>query len=222
MVDSNSFGWLQNGGQRLVAPQLEYFRQNRWILEFAGLPDALSSDSTLGESLRLNCFKAKRPSIEFEDTKVERINGTNYLPGKPKVEPLVVSFYDSLPTFGADSNINPSALPAPSEVMEQWRELMWQPTAGDAFGSIGNFSAYAYLHMLAPILLTPNDGSTFDASGAQADASQAIVQSWLYTGLFPQKIDYGEGNYAESGAMEVGVTFRYQRCSRVAPVAVTV
>ena len=99
--------------------------------------------------------------------------------------------------------------------MEGWRELIYQPNKGDAFGSAGNYKGFAYLHMLEPISMDPvseGDGPTkFDPT----PAGPSITQSWLIQGMFPQGIEYGELDYGSSDVQEVSVTFRYDRAYRV-------
>ena len=210
MADNNTFGWMAGDATQLVAPHMEYMRKNRWVMDFAGLPVGLSANAAM--SLRLNCSKASRPKISFEETEVKRLNGSIYLAGKPKFETLEITFYDSL-RFPADGKLD-NSVPTASDVMEQWRELIYQPNKGDAFGSVGNYKGYAYLHMLAPVLMQPTaEGGGVDFTAVAAD--DAIAQSWLYQGLFPQNIQYGDVDYGASDVQEITVTFRYDRALRV-------
>ena len=207
---NNSFGWMAEPDKALVGPHMEYMRKNRWVLDFAGLPAGMANNAAM--SLRLNCQKAARPKISFEETEVKRINGSIFLAGKPKYEPLSVTFYDSM-AFAADSDLL-NSVPSASDIMEQWRELIYQPGAGDAFGSVGNYKGYAYLHMLSPSMLVTDDPLGPD-SYTEGDANQNIIQSWLYQGLFPQNIEYGEVDHGSSDVQEITVTFRYDRAMRV-------
>jgi hypothetical protein len=215
--DTKTFGWAA-ADQNLVTPHMEYMRKNRWILEFtlpAGLAAAMNNPAA---SLRLNCSKAARPNISFEDTEVKRLNGSIYLPGKPKYEPLQVSFYDSIQmrsAGGADASQGlDTSMPSTSDVMEGWRELMYQPNKGDAFGSAANCKGLAYLHMLEPMLLESynEDG---DVDFAAENAGQGITQTWLIQGIFPQKIEYGDLDYGSSDVQEISVSFRYDRAFRI-------
>lgn len=209
---NSTFGW-HAGEQALVAPHMEYMRKNRWVMDFAGLPVGLSSNAAM--SLRLNCSKASRPKISFEETEVKRINGSIYLAGKPKFEALEITFYDSL-KFTKDTTVGmDNTVPTASDVIEQWRELIYQPNKGDAFGSVGNYKGFAYLHMLAPVVMQP---TAEDANVNLVDfntTDDAIAQSWLYQGLFPQNIQYGDVDYGASDVQEITVTFRYDRALRV-------
>lgn len=210
MADNNTFGWMAGDATQLVAPHMEYMRKNRWVMDFAGLPVGLSANAAM--SLRLNCSKASRPKISFEETEVKRLNGSIYLAGKPKFETLEITFYDSL-RFPADGKLD-NSVPTASDVMEQWRELIYQPNKGDAFGSVGNYKGFAYLHMLAPVLMQPTAEDT-DVDFTAVAADDAIAQSWLYQGLFPQNIQYGDVDYGASDVQEITVTFRYDRALRV-------
>ncbi len=210
MADNNIFGWMAGDSTQLVAPHMEYMRKNRWVMDFAGLPKGLSANAAM--SLRLNCSKASRPKISFEETEVKRLNGSIYLAGKPKYETLEITFYDSL-RFPADGKLD-NSVPTASDVMEQWRELIYQPNKGDAFGSVGNYKGYAYLHMLSPVLLQPTAEDS-DVEFTANSADDAIAQSWLYQGLFPQNIQFGDVDYGASDVQEISVTFRYDRALRI-------
>ncbi len=216
MSELNTFGWASSDANALVAPNLEYMRKNRWILDFAGLPARLTNVfGTAGATLRLNCKTANRPKISFEDTKVERINGSVYMAGKPEYEPLNVVMYDALRLRTIDPAGGDDTTFAVSDIMEAWRELIYQPNRGDAFGSAANYKGFAYLHMLEPVALDPTaDDQDPDFSGGD-DAGASITQTWLYTGLWPKEIDPGELSYSDSEVAEVSVSFRYDRAFRV-------
>ena len=214
LQDQRSFGWGSNPQTPLATPQLEYYRKNRWVLDFAGLPTAIKN---LGVILRINAKSAARPSVNFEETKIDRINGTIYLAGKPQYQTLEVVFYDAIKL----KNLTPAPTDIPdfsvSDVIEQWRELIHQPARGDAFGAAANYKGWAYLHYLEPVNLVP--GSETGGPGGAADeidpgSSGAISQTWFYQGMFPLDVKYGDGDYSSSDVQEVSVTFRYDRAYR--------
>ena len=214
MADAeHTFGWASGTADALVQPHFEYMRKNRWILEFARLPGSLGGGDS-GMVLRINCSKARRPKISFEETKVERINGRVYLAGKPTFDTMAVSFYDNLnPSFSVPGLQVSSSV---SDIMENWREQIYQPNMGDAFGSVANYKGFARLHMLEPV--SPLDGSGDNAEGMNltaADVGSSITQTWIYQGIFPLDIDYGELDYGSSDVQEVNVTFRFDRAYRV-------
>lgn len=216
MSELNTFGWASSDANALVAPHLEYMRKNRWIMDFAGIPARLSSVfNTAGATLRLNCSTAARPKIKFDDTKVNRINGVVNLAGKPSYQDLTIKFYDAMKLRTVAVQGGDESLFSVSDIMEGWRELIYQPNKGDAFGSAANYKGFAYLHMLEPVELDPAaDDSDPDFSGGD-DAGGSITQSWIYQGLYPTDIDFGELDYAASDVAEVSVVFRYDRAYRI-------
>lgn len=216
MADAErTFGWASGTGDALVQPHLEYMRKNRWVLEFAGLPRKIAGNE-FGKVLRINCSKAARPKVNFEETKVERINGTVFLAGKPSFDAMAVTFYDSLTPSAAIEEAGLVGYPTVSGILESWRELIYQPNMGDAFGSVANYKALAYLHMLEPVALDPSGADAENMNLDPADLSASIAQSWVIQGMFPQAIDYGDLDYASSDVQEVNVTFRYDRAYRIA------
>jgi hypothetical protein len=219
MADVNTtFGWLSSVDDPLVNPSYEYFRKNRWIMDFAGLPAGING-ADKKQALRLNCKTAGRPERSFAETKVERINGTINLAGKPEFGDLTVIFYDNLgggivkdedPVSGGEGSGSAFCV---SDIIEQWSELIYQPNKGDAFGSASNYKAFAKLHLLRPQTLTPNDGGVDDFTALEANNS--IEQTWVYQGLYPKNIKYGELDYSSSDVIEVNVTFKYDRAFRI-------
>ncbi len=210
---NNTFGWASMGEQSLVAPHLEYMRKNRWMVEFAGLPAGLTAvypDAAV--VLRSTCYQASRPDLEFEDTVVHRINGQVNLPGKPKYQPVSMTFYDSLKM--APQVVGAAGLSSSSEILEGWRELMYQPNRGDAFGAVANLKGVAFLHMLQPIDLAPT-GSDTEPLFDEPAATDAIAQTWMLQGMFPGSFKFGEVNWGESDVATVEVSFKVDRYFRV-------
>lgn len=214
MGDNNkAFGWADTNGP-LVAPHFEYHRKNRWVMEFllpAPIQAAVSADS-----LRLNLYSAARPSKNYDETTVHRMNGEVFLPGKPHFEPLTVSFYDNVVIDVAVEGFGGVA--STSGIMEAWNEMIYQPKRGDAFGAVPNLKGKARLHMLRPTL--DMESGVTDSGiepGGEFDWSQNIAQSWDYVGIFPQNTNYGDLSYDNSEAQMVEVTFRYDRSFLVEP-----
>lgn len=201
MADNdNVFGWASDDSAT-VQPHFEYHRKNRWVLRMA-LPDGLNEvDAT---QLRLNCYSASRPNMNFDDVTVHRINGEVFLPGKGHYEPLSVSFYDAL---SVDQRISPSG------ILEKWRQLIWQPESGDAFGAVTNLKGLANLEILGPSAMTPGGPAEPepDATPDKVNEGGAINQRWLFQGLYPQTINYGDLTYENAEVQTVEVTFRYDR-----------
>lgn len=200
MADNdNVFGWASDADSTLVQPHFEYHRKNRWVLRMT-LPGGLTDDEST--QLRLNCHSASRPNMNFDDVTVHRINGEVFLPGKGHYEPLSVSFYDAL---SVGQRISPSG------ILEKWRQLIWQPENGDAFGAVTDLKGLANLEILGPSVMTPGTPPEPIADPDQIDAVGAVNQRWLFQGLYPQTINYGDLTYENAEVQTVEVTFRYDR-----------
>lgn len=205
------FGWAATKQQALVAPHAEYYRKNRWLMEFA-LPPAIGDAAEYANVLRVHLSTAARPNISFEETEVHRVNGRIYLAGKPTYEPLTVTFYDNLPFEGGPTGIDGTAAPnSVSNVLEAWRQTIYQPSAADAYGAAPNYKAAALLHMLTPSTLTGNAAGEPAAPTLSNATDGNSGQQWAFVGLFPQAINYGDLDYAASDVQMVEVTFRYDR-----------
>ncbi len=66
-------------------------RKNRWILKFDNVPLA---DNTASEALAIDIMSASRPSVNFEDFTVNRLNEQFHFAGRPSWDPISCSFYD--------------------------------------------------------------------------------------------------------------------------------
>lgn len=205
------FGWAATKQQALVAPHAEYYRKNRWLIEFV-LPAAFGGAAAdAANVLRVHLSTAARPNISFEETEVHRINGKIYLAGKPSYEPLTVTFYDNLAFAGGPPGIDGTPEPlSVSNIIEAWRQTIYQPTQGDAFGAAPNYKGACLLHMLAPSTITGDPAGEPDQPTVE-DATTNSAQEWAYVGLYPSQINYGDLDYAASDVQMVEVTFRYDR-----------
>lgn len=223
MAADDTFGWVASANQGLVAPHAEYFRKNRWVLEI-GLPEQIADAVGGGDGptvLRLHCSTASRPQIEFEESEVHRINGRVYLAGKPSFQPLSVNFYDNLPFNQLEEDPGAAGQDtlqhSVSQVMEAWRQAIYQPTAGDAFGSVPRYKSAALLRLLAPQPIEPQTDGYEPENGDGRAYSASVAQSWAYVGLYPTNINYGDLDYSSSDVQSVEVSFRYDRAYMVPP-----
>lgn len=213
--ENNTFGWVTDGDQALVTPHFEYHRKNRWVLEWLLPAGVIAAVDGAADALRLNCFTAARPSKNYDEATVHRINGEVHMPGKPHYEPMAVTFYDSIAQGEVPGG--EGAVPSTSAVLEAWSQLIYQPTSGDAFGSLPNLKGLARLHMLLPQDITP--GGNGIEEGQPLNWADSIAQSWAIIGCFPQNINYGDLSYENSEVQTVEVSIRYDRAYLVAPAA---
>lgn len=213
--ENNTFGWASDGDSAIVTPHFEYHRKNRWVLEFLLPTGVIRAVEGAADALRLNCYSAARPSKNYDETTVHRINGEVHMPGKPHYEPMTVSFYDSVAQGVVPGGV--SGASSTSAVLEAWNQLIYQPSSGDAFGSIPNLKGLARLHMLLPQDIAP--GQDGIESGQPLAWQDSIAQSWAIIGCFPQNVNYGDLSYDNSEVQMVEVTLRYDRAFLVAPAA---
>ncbi len=73
---------------QLLPNKFEPKRMNRWVLAIEGIDAFL-------------CKTAKRPSISFNETTIEYINGKRYLAGKADLGTLDVTIHDPIGPSGA-------------------------------------------------------------------------------------------------------------------------
>lgn len=110
-------------------------RQNRWILKFDSVPNAVSNAS---EALAIDILSANRPSISYDPIEVNRLNERFYFASKPTWEPMSCIFYDF--DKGKDSA---------TQILYSWSTAVYNPLTG-GMGYAITYKTNATLVMLGP------------------------------------------------------------------------
>jgi hypothetical protein len=178
-----------------------YFKKkNRWafvVKDFIGMED-------FSQPI-LPPIKSARPNLSFKEISVEHVIETITIPGKPEWSTLEVTMYE------IQCKKNP---------MFEWLKRLYNPQNG-TYGQtttpdlaiLGSNLANANLGTLANSL-TSGLQSTFKIPKAELtllDGCGLALETWIYEGLWPQKIDWGDLDMSSSEVVTVDVSFRYDR-----------
>jgi hypothetical protein len=109
-------------------------RKNRWILKFDRVPNHANGT----EPLAIDILSASRPSVEVEQTEMQRLNERFYFAGKPTWQPIACNFYDY--DKGKDSA---------TQILYSWFTAIYNPlTGGQGYAIV--YKTNATLVMLGP------------------------------------------------------------------------
>lgn len=133
------------------------------------------------QPLSLQVITATRPSLSFEEVQLDRYNSRAFVAGKHTFEPMTVVFEDDV--TGTASRVIQEQLQA-----QQWLIGAEGPWLGKGEeGSIYKF--VTYLDML--------------------DGKEQVIERWTMEGCYLSAVDYTDLGYAESAAVQISCTIRY-------------
>lgn len=136
---------------------------------------------TDSQPLSLQAITATRPSLSFEEVQLDRYNSRAFVAGKHTFEPMTVVFEDDV--TGTASRVIQEQLQA-----QQWLIGAEGPWLGKGEeGSIYKF--VTYLDML--------------------DGKEQVIERWTMEGCYLSAVDYTDLGYAESAAVQISCTIRY-------------
>ncbi len=133
------------------------------------------------QPLSLQAINVTRPTLSFEEVQLDRYNSRAFIAGKHTFEPMTLTFEDDV--TGTASQVLQEQLQA-----QQWLIGAEGPWLGKGEeGSLYKF--VTYLDML--------------------DGKEQVIEKWTVEGCFIQNIDYTDLDYADSSAVQITTTIRY-------------
>lgn len=150
--------------------------KNRWRITFAGMAGAAAT-----ADLSLQAISASRPSLTFEEIKLDRYNSTAYIGGKHSWDPLTVTVEDDI-TGRA------------SIVVQQQLEMQQKLIGAD--GAWLNASSSA-------------SGYKFATKLEMLDGNEGVIETWRMEGCWIQNSNYGDLDYSASEAVTIALTVRF-------------
>lgn len=133
------------------------------------------------QPLSMQAVTITRPTLNFEEVQLDRYNSRAWVAGKHTFEPMTVTFEDDV--TGSASAVLQQQIQA-----QQWLIGAEGPWLGKGEeGSLYKF--VTYLDLL--------------------DGKEQVIEKWTVEGCFIQNIDYTDLDYADSAAVQITVTIRY-------------
>ena len=126
--------------------------------------------------------KSARPSISFKEIEVQHLNETIYFAGKPEWKPISLTLYD------LKLNSNP---------IFEWLKEQYDPGTCKDEGT-----------WKAP---SPNQWKKSTVHLEIYDGCGNIIEIWVYENVWPNAIEWGELDMANSEYVTIDLTLRYDR-----------
>ncbi len=169
-------------------PGTVFKRKFRWTFELIG--------TAAGNIPAMFVKKAARPNVGGEETVINFLNGTTWIPGKYKPEELTVTYYD-IGYVGAGGGDTPSA--------------------GDA-AIAGIAALYTYIATLYDMENPARMNQAGIAAGYCAeyglltmlDGCGTPIELFSFNQPWPKKINFGELDYSQNDECNIELTMRYQ------------
>jgi hypothetical protein len=136
---------------------------------------------TDSQPLSLQAINVTRPSLSFEEVELHRYNSRAFVAGKHLFEPMTITFEDDV--TGTASRV----------IQEQLQKQQWLIGAeGPWLGKGEEGSLYKFVTYLDLM-----------------DGKKQVIEKWTVEGCFFQAVDYTDLDYADSAAVQITVTIRY-------------
>jgi hypothetical protein len=168
---------IPGSGNGILAPKLK----NRWQVRFIGIAKAANGN---GKDLTAQAVTVSRPSLSFEEVKLDRYNSTAYVAGKHSWEPLNLTVEDDITGLAATV--------VQQQLEGQQRLIGADSSSGQWLNAEPTASGYKFALKLE--LLDGNEG---------------VVETWKLEGCFIQAADWGELDYSASEAAQISLTIRF-------------
>ena len=167
--------------------KLEPIRKNRWVFQFSAIP---GNDNNQSEALAFVCKTCNAPEISFNATTANRMNEKFKYAGLPEWNQISCTFYDYI----RNSTGGAGELSA-GDILYNWSCMIYNPLTGQ----MGYKTQYAT-----------------SATLAQLDPAGNVVRAWNLFGIFPTKVNFGNGLSATDGEIcEIEATFDYDLAIKI-------
>lgn len=133
------------------------------------------------QPLSLQAVTVTRPTLTFDEVELNRYNSKAFVAGKHTFEPITLTVEDDI--SGTASRV----------IQEQLQAQQWLIGAeGPFLGRGEEGSLYKFVTYLD-----------------QLDGKEQVIEKWTIEGCFIQSTDYTDLDYADSSAVQITMTIRY-------------
>jgi len=164
-------------GAGVLHPKQQY----RWQVTFVNLAHLVPGASS--REITRQAVKISRPSLSFEEIKIERYNSTAYVAGKHTWEDLKLTIED---------DITGLASYAVQGQVETQQRLIGADLTGTWLNSAATGSDYKFGTIIQ-----------------QLDGNEGVIETWKLEGCWIKTADYGGLDYGSNEAVTIDLTIRY-------------
>jgi len=167
---------IPSAGTGILHPK----HKNRFQVRFVNI----AAGSSNGTNLTRQVVTANRPTLEFEEIKLDRYNSVAFVAGKHSWTEFQVTLEDDL--TGLASTVIQRQLEL------QQRLIGADHTAGQWLNAAPTASAYKFSSQLQML-----------------DGNEVVSEEWNMEGCWIKTAEYGDLDYADSGQVTISLTIRY-------------
>ena len=133
------------------------------------------------QPMSMQAINITRPKLSYEEVQLDRYNSRAWVGGKHTWEPMTLTLEDDITSS------------ATQVLQEQQQKQQWLIGAeGPWLGKGEEGSLYKFVTYLD-----------------QLDGKEQIVERWIMEGCWIQNADWGDGDYADSSAVQITLTVRF-------------
>lgn len=141
-------------------------------------------------------FRGGRPSMSFKEMIAEHLNETIYFPSKPDWKPITLTLYDIVKT-GENPIFTWLRRAYDPKECSLWKPSLQATSTGPIAGSLKCAEAYLVLY----------------------DGCGEIIEKWVFEHIWPQAVEFAEGDMSQSEVVTCDVTLRYDRAYIAEPAS---
>jgi len=171
--------------------------KNRWLFKIDGVSATVS-----GSISALPPLKGGRPKLDLVEQEVQHLVQKVYYPVKAEWKPIQLTLYDI-------TRHNPVFL---------WLEMVYSPQPSGGFYE-WNLLSPEFCQATSTQVPFDDQQSCFKRTGAICiyGGCGELLEAWKLDNCWPQSIDWGDLDMADSNVITVDVTLRYDRAYLVFP-----
>jgi hypothetical protein len=199
----NLDGTYQMGLKLPGTPNVLFKRKFRWVMEI---------DNVSGDAINtLPPQKSARPNINFKTIEAQHLNESIHYPGKPEWKPINLTLYDVIGNAG-------SSCPQQKHPVFDWLKKIYNPGIREYTGKNGGTGSGRT--MLPSDYVPPTDLAWYsDAVNGYKRTARLkmlngcgdVLEEWIYENAWPEAIEFGDLDYANSEVVTADITLRYDR-----------
>lgn len=174
---------VPQAGFGILQPKQKY----RWQVTFQGLARLVPGAS--GRDLTRQAITVSRPSLDFDEVKINRYNSSAYVAGRYSWSEMSLTVEDDMTGL---------ASAAVQGQLETQQRLIGGDLPGQWLNSAATGSDYKFGIILE-----------------QLDGNEGIVEQWLIEGCFLKTANYGELSYESSDAVTIDMTIRFDHARNI-------
>jgi hypothetical protein len=161
--------------------------KNKWRVTFLDMGRLVSG--TNSRNLTMQATTVNLPQLEFENVQINRYNSTSYVAGK---------YTWSTTSMVVEDDITGLAKKVITGQLETQQRLVGVDLDGRWLNTAATGSDYK-----------------FGMKIEQLDGDEGVTSTWIFEGVFISAAEFGDLDYADSGAVTISLTLRFDHVRNI-------